>query len=488
MRKWKKMLTKDANILLKSLVIQGVAYGYGPRFVLPEWPGFKNHLWVWQNGEAGINYLDSELHEFKDVIRAKALSDKAFVTRYRAESKIHCDNGVAAITLLANNASPSLTSVELNNLFQGFCLQFRQLTETIVMTLEELDAEVRSGVGNEQDLAALVTPKELSIEAEEELARVKLGQKILGAHRELFLRATDEIKKELEKYPELRERLNQHVAAYGWIPLNFAKPLWNIDFFIELFRTYTRELPDLTERQHQLESYPARQEQARAAIIPRLDTTTRTLVDLLEATSYIRFYRASMFSKAFYEAFPILREVAKRLHVSFEALPYFTPAEISNALMANAALSEEQGFKRKDLFVIRILNNEYAQYEGTEAKRIIAEECPVENTAGLSVVTGRCAYPGKVRGTVRLIRDAREMDRVTPGDILVCKETNPDIVIAMARAGAIVTDEGGITSHAAIVSREMKKPCVIGTRLATAIFKDGDTVEVDAETGVVQKI
>jgi phosphohistidine swiveling domain-containing protein len=486
MRNWKKMLTKDANILLKSLVIQGVTHG--PQFVLPEWPGFRKHLWIWQNGEAGINYLESDLHEFKDVIRAKALSDSNFVARYRSESKMRCNKGVATITLLSHQGSPTLTNTELNKLFEGFCLQFRQLTETIVMTLEELDAEVLTRVGNDQDLAALVTPIELSLEGEEELARVKLGQEIVQNYRELFLRDTSYIKHELEKYPELLSHLNKHVASYGWIPLNFAKPLWTVDFFIELFRGYARDLPDLTKRQHELESHTARHKAERAPLLARLDDNTKTLVNLLEATSYIRFYRASLFSKAFYEAFPILREVAKRLNISFEALPYFTPTEISNALNQNASLDEERGLKRRDLFVIRILDGVYAQYEGDEANQVIAEECPVEDTEGVTSVSGRCAYPGNVRGIVRIIRDAREIDRVQPGDILVCKETNPDIVIAMARAGAIVTDEGGLTCHAAIVSREMKKPCVVGTRRATKIFKDGDTVEVEAEKGIARKI
>ena len=66
--------------------------------------------------------------------------------------------------------------------------------------------------------------------------------------------------------------------------------------------------------------------------------------------------------------------------------------------------------------------------------------------------------------------------------------TTPDMISAMKRAAAIVTDEGGITSHAAIISRELNKPCIIGTKLATKVFNDGDLVEVDATTGVVKKI
>lgn len=66
--------------------------------------------------------------------------------------------------------------------------------------------------------------------------------------------------------------------------------------------------------------------------------------------------------------------------------------------------------------------------------------------------------------------------------------TSVDFIPAMEKASAFVTNEGGVTSHASIVSREMNKPCIIGTRIATKIFKDGDLVEVDANNGIVRKI
>jgi pyruvate,water dikinase len=64
--------------------------------------------------------------------------------------------------------------------------------------------------------------------------------------------------------------------------------------------------------------------------------------------------------------------------------------------------------------------------------------------------------------------------------------TRPEYISAMKKAAAIVTDEGGITCHAAIVSRELKKPCIIGTKIATKVLKDGDLVEVDADKGIVK--
>ena len=80
------------------------------------------------------------------------------------------------------------------------------------------------------------------------------------------------------------------------------------------------------------------------------------------------------------------------------------------------------------------------------------------------------------------------MQKMNDGDILVSIATDPDIVPAMKKAAAFVTEQGGVTSHAAIVAREMGKPCVIGTKIATRVLKDGDYVEVDATKGVVKII
>ena len=74
------------------------------------------------------------------------------------------------------------------------------------------------------------------------------------------------------------------------------------------------------------------------------------------------------------------------------------------------------------------------------------------------------------------------------GDVLVSVATTPSIVTAMKKAAAIVTDQGGLTCHAAIVSRELGVPCVVGTKIATASLKDGDLVEVDAMKGIVRKL
>ncbi len=101
-------------------------------------------------------------------------------------------------------------------------------------------------------------------------------------------------------------------------------------------------------------------------------------------------------------------------------------------------------------------------------------------------ITGQIVYPGKVTGNVRVILKKDDVVNFKDGEVLVSYMTMPAFIFAIQKASAFVTDEGGITCHAAIVARELKKPCIIGTKIATKVLKDGDLVEVDAEKGVVK--
>lgn len=101
-------------------------------------------------------------------------------------------------------------------------------------------------------------------------------------------------------------------------------------------------------------------------------------------------------------------------------------------------------------------------------------------------IRGQTAFAGVVRGVVRIVKKQSHMQKVQEGDILVSPMTTPDFLPAMKIAGAFVTDEGGVTCHAAIVAREMKKPCIIGTKFATQVLNDGDLVEVHATDGTVK--
>ncbi len=107
------------------------------------------------------------------------------------------------------------------------------------------------------------------------------------------------------------------------------------------------------------------------------------------------------------------------------------------------------------------------------------------DSAGEQLLSGLGASPGRVSGTVRIVRNLDHLDQVDDGDIMVTEMTTPDMVPAMKRAGGIVTDEGGMTSHAAIVSRELGVPAIVGTGSATEALENGQIITVDGDKGKV---
>ncbi|MBS3061912.1 MAG: hypothetical protein J4215_05005 [Candidatus Diapherotrites archaeon] len=130
-------------------------------------------------------------------------------------------------------------------------------------------------------------------------------------------------------------------------------------------------------------------------------------------------------------------------------------------------------------------NGKYVLFPKTYAEKL---EEKTRLSRSDSFVIGQTAYPGKVIGTCRRVLHPADSTRFDEGDILVTQMTKPEYLPMIRKAGAIVTDAGGLLSHAGIICRELKKPSVIGTDKATLVFKTGEKLHVDATKGIVRKI
>jgi phosphohistidine swiveling domain-containing protein len=168
-----------------------------------------------------------------------------------------------------------------------------------------------------------------------------------------------------------------------------------------------------------------------------------------------------------------------------EEINFLTLNEILNKKKINI---QKRIFNSKNkFFVYKNLNGQEKVHWVKDPTKIIKQ---IEgNKKTDDIVKGNIAYRGLVAGTVRLVLTNDFKSAVfNKGDILVSYSTSPVLIPLIKKCGAIITDEGGITCHAAIISRELKIPCVIGTKVATQILKNGDKVEVDANIGVVKVI
>ncbi len=216
-----------------------------------------------------------------------------------------------------------------------------------------------------------------------------------------------------------------------------------------------------------------------------------SLLNKIASMIFLKAYRKEFLIYSNFCFEPILKEIGRRLGFSLPETRFITLEEIKKYLLNKKLLNKKIKSMIKNRLKkgcvsltvdkkIRILSLK----ESKKYLKLIREKPEIQTTQ----IKGNCAYPGKVKGVARIINLKEDIGKIKKGEILVSRATNPDLIIAMQKAAGFVTDEGGITSHAAIVAREMKKPCVIGTKNATKLIKDGDLIEVDANKGVVKKL
>lgn len=211
-----------------------------------------------------------------------------------------------------------------------------------------------------------------------------------------------------------------------------------------------------------------------------LNKETAELASVLTTLSFYRTDLLSYAQKSEFYSIRLFEEICHRIGISYQHLVHMTYEEILSTLSSGKlAVSVDIIEKRFENYCIYL--------EGNKVKVFIPEK-QAETKERVNSIKGTPASAGKAVGKVKIIRNSSEISKLNKGEILVTFMTTPDFVIAMHKAVAIITNDGGMTCHAAIISRELGIPCIVGTKNATSVFKDGDFVEVDAINGIVRRI
>jgi phosphohistidine swiveling domain-containing protein len=174
-----------------------------------------------------------------------------------------------------------------------------------------------------------------------------------------------------------------------------------------------------------------------------------------------------------------------------DQLRYLVYTELIAHIRDGATLpsSEQLDTRRQQCLVHQYEFGQMHMWVGAEASQQLAKITIGNELGDISAITelkGKTAQQGKIRGPVCIVKTRADMEKFRDGGVIVSEMTDPSFLPIMKKASAFVTDEGGFLCHAAIVARELGVPCVIGTRFATQVFKDGDMVEVDADKGLVK--
>lgn len=189
---------------------------------------------------------------------------------------------------------------------------------------------------------------------------------------------------------------------------------------------------------------------------------------------------------------PLYKEISRRTNIILKDLySIYRIDEVLKAVdLKKDIVATEEKKRRNEYYILWLKKGKLLFYSGQTALRKIDEQ--VEKASTLKELKGQTASKGHVTGEARIIIPGSitllnlALKSFKSGEVLITTMTQPNMVPIMAKAKAIVTDEGGLTSHAAIIARELKLPCVVGTKFATKIIKDGDLIEVDASKGIVK--
>lgn len=269
--------------------------------------------------------------------------------------------------------------------------------------------------------------------------------------------------KELEKGSE------KISARYGWVGYDYIGPFTSKEEIIEAVLSW-------------------KPPQKKMVVLPRLGLSKeeRQAIRAVRLLSFSKDYRNTTDDFVHYVMGKIYTEIASREGISAEEVRYLWPYEVKRLLLLNE--TPPKGTIKARMDYCSICNETgWDVYSGNPTESPKETKRTKQELASLEEIRGMPASTGRVKGKVRIVQTLDEMKAFQEGEILVTRMTSPRFMNAISKAAAIITDEGGLTCHAAIIARELQKPCIIGTQNATRMLETGDSVEVDAFKGIVKK-
>lgn len=487
---WQEYIRSGANYHLMLPYVDGITIGVKNIFG----QSISHFMAFFEGTTLYWYYVTQELAALGRVIVSKLLESVEFRNNFFVawnNLKIELDNLINKYHL---EQIKELSDRQLAELYGAY---FKQLTDwcgycmSIDATDESLMADIPARIKDimKRVLAdgytekeyirvynILTQPEKFSYMNEERLALLHLAKDLKAGT----------IKKEDLAY---QQSVKTILDKYWWTDMGWAKgqPKNESDVAKSL-EEIAKSGQNLDEEINKIKALPAKIKADKAELEKTYqfsqDQKLIGLLDLFDQLVEYHDLRKETQMKTNYWHYMVFVEVAQRKKIEPQLLDWCNLAELESLLIENKFDQEEM--KRRSINYLRLnLDGVLSLYSREEAK-VRHDEVLGLQLEQIHDLQGISASAGKVAGPALVALSIETAKAIKPGEILVTGMTTPEFVPAMKKAAAIVTDEGGITCHAAIISRELGIPCIVGTKFATRLIKTGDLVEVAANHGIVR--
>ncbi len=465
---WEKYVTRRSEFLKNCLLY--LAMERNPI------PSSYNQSLTVRRGMEFVHYRDVE--DFRNMSRQvmdSVKQDPRFIKKVIESGQRHAAELKKAVKKIPSIDLSKLSNRQLHKLYREYCRAYMQLYRTFHLSekdealaeaaLEILKDRTKDKAKAHEILTELTTPVRHSATAFEELCFLRLCANV-------------------------ESMIAEHTRKFAYLPTTNEEKPWDEKYFTKKLCQYLRG-GNISGKFEEIKAKPGKIRSQKQKLMRELNLppNIRAYVLALSGFTWNRLYMRNIFCLAHHYAGGMFREIAKRAGVREQLVRFMTPEETAELLLRQQPMSLKTIAERKKFCVLYLTNKRFKLYTGTEAQNILDKEIPEESfNSKAHEVMGAAASPGSAKGPCKIVLGPKDQAKIREGDIIVTAMTTPDLVPVLHKVAAIVTDEGGLTCHAAVIARELAKPCVTGTKIGTKIFKDGDILEVDAHKGVVRRI
>ena len=477
--------------------------------LLSKFSGFQYNYYLWYSDKNEVGGIHGGYYVKSDLSRATKHGEKIYFNNrwlaswykaidddckkvyeimrlYKMEDKLDKIKKTDLVKIL-----PEMILLEYRLLTFVRCSQ-PQLTDALKNKLYDILNKYISDENEiEKVFVELTLPEEKSFFTYEELAWLDI---VIKAEIKINSEDINYLTAELlsENYLDIWKMLKNHFNKFKLIPASDRTPAWDLNYFIDLLKTSLKSNNNHREKREQVSNQYDEAINIKKSLLKKYNLPKEAFVigSRISKVGYYRFKASFFWRWMGYYMVLICEKYSKNLGLSYKEMASMTAEELLSALSGYMLVGKEELKRRSEAELFMHADGKDYIWWGDEARQKKLEILGAVDYDKLNEIKGEVGNTGIIRGIAYVFHwsddVAKKVHKMPKGSILVAPQTHPTYMPAIRLAKALVCDEGGVTGHAAIVSRELKKPCVIGLHIATKAIHTGDELEVDANNGVVK--